>query len=151
VGDLRGGVVTKAHASQNEAVVRRFYDELWNDWNLAVADEILAPDLCFRGSLGASSVGIDGFKDYFEQARTVFPDLRAQVDELIVAGDVVVARLTWSATHAGEIFGVPSTGRRWSYVGVGIFHLDAGQIRGAWIVGDTQELWRALGVAPPLS
>lgn len=38
--------------SQNEAVVRRFYDELWNDWQLDLADEILSETLRFRGSLG---------------------------------------------------------------------------------------------------
>jgi hypothetical protein len=31
----------------NELVVRRFYDELWNEWRLSVADEILAPDVRF--------------------------------------------------------------------------------------------------------
>jgi len=133
----------------NEALIRRFYDELWNEWNLAVADKVLGPDVRFRGSLGASHVGIDAFKDYFEQVRRAFPDLHAQIDELIVAGEVIVARLTWSATHAGELFGIAATGRRWSYVGAAIFHLHAGKIQDAWIVGDTQELWRALAVVPP--
>jgi predicted ester cyclase len=81
--------------------------------------------------------------------RTAFPDLHARIDELIGADEVIVARLTWRATHAGELFGIPATGRRFEYVGVGIFHLQSGKIQDAWIVGDTQELWRALGVAPP--
>ncbi len=132
----------------NEVVIRRFYNELWNEWRLSVADEILAIDVRFRGTLGTSGSGIDHFKAYFKQARKAFPDLHAQIDELIVAGAVVVARLTWSATHAGEIFGIPATGRRWSYVGAGIFHLNAGKIQDAWVVGDTQELWRAIGVVP---
>jgi predicted ester cyclase len=42
-------------------------------------------------------------------------------------------------THAGEIFGIVGTGRRWSYVGAAIFHLNAGKIQDAWVVGDTQE------------
>jgi len=86
---------------------------------------------------------------YFEQARKAFPDLHAQIDELIIADNVIVARLTWSATHRGEIFGIPATGRKWSYVGTGIFRLHAGKIQDAWIMGDTQELWRTLGAAPP--
>jgi len=132
----------------NEVLIRRFYDELWNEWRLSVADEILAPDVRFRGTLGTSGSGIDHFKAYFHQARTAFPDLHAQIDELIATGEVVVARLTWSATHAGEIFGIPATGRRWSYVGAAIFHLNAGKIKDAWVVGDTQELWRAIGAVP---
>jgi predicted ester cyclase len=60
-----------------------------------------------------------------------------------------VARLTWTATHAGGLPGTPPTGRRWSYVGAGIFHIDRGRITDAWAVGDTQELWRAIGAVPP--
>ena len=41
----------------NKTVIRRFYDELWNQWNLATADEIVAPDVSFRGSLGRASPG----------------------------------------------------------------------------------------------
>jgi predicted ester cyclase len=60
-----------------------------------------------------------------------------------------VARLMWTATHAGEIFGIPATGRVWSYVGVGIFRLRDSKIQDAWVVGDTQEFLRSIGVAPP--
>lgn len=133
----------------NETLVRRFYDQLWNEWNFSVANEILAPDVRFRGTLGTSGIGIDHFKAYFEQARTAFPDLRAHIDEIIIAGDVIVVRLTWSATHSGKLFGIAPTGRKWSYVGAGIFHLNAGKIQDAWIVGDTQELWRTLRAVPP--
>jgi steroid delta-isomerase-like uncharacterized protein len=133
----------------NEALVRRFYLDLWNQWNLAVADEILAPDLRFRGTLGATDIGIGTFKRYFEQAREAFPDLRSDIHELIVAYDAVVARVTWSGTHAGQFLGIPATGRSWSYEAAAIFHLAAGKIQDAWTVGDTQELWRALGIVPP--
>src|SRR5437870_11029572 len=102
------------------------------------------PDFRFRGSLGFSSVGIQGFKDYFKLARNAFPDLRAEIHELIDGRDVVVARVTWSATHAGEIFGIPPTGRKWNYVAAAIFHFDAGRVADAWVVGDTQEFWRVL-------
>lgn len=79
--------------SFNESLVRRFYLDLWNQWNLAVADEILAVDLRFRGTLGASDIDIDAFKRYFVQARESFPDLHADIHELIAAGDAVVGRV----------------------------------------------------------
>jgi steroid delta-isomerase-like uncharacterized protein len=136
-------------AKHNRAVVRRFYDELWNAWALEVADEILAPDVLFRGSLGTAVVGIDAFKAYVEGVRAAFPDWHNEVEELIAEAEKVVARLTWSGTHRGELFGISPEGRRVTYVGAAIFQLDAGRIERAWVVGDTQELWRALGAAPP--
>ena len=66
-------------SDDNASVVRRFYEELWNDWDLAVADEILAPDLNFRGTLGAASSGVEAFREYFEFARRAFPDLHAEL------------------------------------------------------------------------
>jgi predicted ester cyclase len=93
-----------------------------------------------------SLVGRDAFKGYVEQVRAAFPDWHNEVEELISADDAVVARLTFTGTHRGELLGVAPTGRRVSYVGAAIFHLDDGKIASAWVVGDTQELWRALGV-----
>jgi steroid delta-isomerase-like uncharacterized protein len=139
-------MTASAPAHTNTTLIRRFYEELWNRWDLAVADEILAPDIRFRGTLGATCTGVEEFKDYVERVRTAFPDWHNHVDELIAAGEKVVARLTWSGTHAGELLGVQPTGRRVTYAGAGIFDLRDGQIRDAWVVGDTQELWRALGL-----
>jgi steroid delta-isomerase-like uncharacterized protein len=130
----------------NAEVIRRFYDDLWNRWRLELADELLAADVRFRGTLGMSLVGRDAFKGYVEQVRAAFPDWHNVVEELISADDAVVARLTFTGTHRGEFLGVAPTGRRVSYVGAAIFHLDHGKITSAWVVGDTQELWRALGV-----
>lgn len=53
--------------------------------------------------------------------------------------------MTWSATHRGSLFGIAPTGRPVTYVGAAIFRLRDGRIQEAWVVGDTQELWRALG------
>lgn len=128
------------------AIVRRFYEELWNRWDLAVADEIVAEDIRFRGSLGTTVRGRDQFKAYVESVRAAFPDWRNEVDELFGAGEKVVARLTWTGTHRGELLGVPATGREVRYVGVAIFTVVGGVIEEAWVVGDTQELWRSLGL-----
>jgi predicted ester cyclase len=131
-----------------EAVIRRFYEEVWNRWRLDVADEIVALNVRFRGTLGTRAVGIDAFKEYVTTVRAAFPDWTNRIDELISADDTVVARIRCAGTHEGEIFGIAPTGRRVAYDAVAIFHLEEEQIAEAWVVGDTQELWRALGVAP---
>jgi predicted ester cyclase len=135
-------------SERDRATIRRFYDELWNGWNLAVADEILADDVRFRGSLGATLEGREAFKGYVERIRAAFPDWHNRIDELIDAGDTIVARMTWIGTRTGELFGMAPTGQRVSYVGVAIFRLAGGVIQDGWVVGDTQELWRALGGQP---
>jgi predicted ester cyclase len=130
----------------NRQVVERFYGDLWNNWRLDVADEILTPDIRFRGSFGQTLIGCREFKRYVEMVRSAFPDWHSEVEELIECGDSVVARLKWTGTHRGKLGAVEATGARVSYVGAAIFHFADRKIHDAWVVGDTQELWRALGL-----
>lgn len=129
----------------NERVVERFYYELWNRWAVSVADEILAEDLRFRGTLGSTLTGREAFKEYVETVRKAFPDWTNRIDEMISCKDRVVARMTWTGTHEGRLGDVEPTGRRVEYVGAAIFRFSNGMIEEAWAVGDTQELWRTLG------
>jgi hypothetical protein len=47
-------------------VVERFYVELWNRWQLGVAEELVLEEIRFRGSLGAVCEGRDDFVRYVE-------------------------------------------------------------------------------------
>jgi steroid delta-isomerase-like uncharacterized protein len=129
----------------NEAVVRRFYEELWNRWQLDLAEEIVSATIRLRGSLGTSVSGRDELKRYVETVRTAFPDWENRIDEMLAIDDRVVTRMTWSGTHRGKLDGFEPTGARVEYRGAAFFRLSDGVIEEAWIVGDTQELWRALG------
>ena len=129
----------------NKAVVSRFYDEVWNRWNLEVVDEILGKNLRFRGSLGSTLHGRTDFKHYVETVRAAFPDWHNRIDEMLAVADRVVTRMTWSGTHEGRFRDIQATGVRVEYAGAAFFRLSEGIIEEAWVVGDTQELWRALG------
>jgi steroid delta-isomerase-like uncharacterized protein len=135
-------------ATEAKALVERFYHELWNRWDLAVADEILAEDVRFRGSRGATLRGRAAVTTYVDETRAAFPDWHNQVDELVAAGDRVMARLTWTGTHEGPLGDLAPTGRRVRYEGAGLFRVAHGRIVDAWIVGDTYAFWKDLGQVP---
>ncbi len=129
----------------NPAAVRRFYAELWNEWRLELIEELLSPGLRFRGSLGATCSGRGEFRAYAETVRTAFPDWHNRVDELLAVEDRIVTRMTWTGTHRGRLGELEPTGARVEYAGAAFFRLAGGLIEEAWVVGDTQQLWRALG------
>jgi steroid delta-isomerase-like uncharacterized protein len=131
-------------AYDNEAVVRRFYEELWNEWRLELAGELLAEDLRFRGSLGSVCEGGDEFLRYVNRVRTAFPDWANRVDEVVATGERVVTRMTWSGTHLGPLDGVEPSGARVEYAGAAFFRLGGGRIEEAWVVGDTAALWEQI-------
>jgi steroid delta-isomerase-like uncharacterized protein len=134
---------------ENKSLVRRYYEEMWNRWDLSLADELIGEGLAFRGSLGVAVRGRDGFRDYMRAVRRVFPDFHNRIEELVAEDDQVVARLTYTATHDGELFGIGPTGKRVIYAGVAIFRITAGRITEGWVLGDVHGLMRQLsgGVA----
>jgi hypothetical protein len=59
--------------AKNKALVRRYYEELWNRWDFALADVLLDETIVFRGSLGISVHGLQAFKEYMGTVRHAFP------------------------------------------------------------------------------
>jgi steroid delta-isomerase-like uncharacterized protein len=129
-------------------LVRRFYDELWNGWRLMVADEILAENIAFHGTLGPQLHGRDAVKNYVAQVRAAFPDWFNQIDEMVEAGNRIATGMTWTGTHLGQLGLIRPTGRTVTYRGAGFFTITDGVIARAWIVGDTAQLWARLGLLP---
>jgi steroid delta-isomerase-like uncharacterized protein len=123
-----------------KSLVRRYYSELWNAWSLAALEELISPDIVFRGSIGSTMNGIQEFKQYVIKIRAAFPDFHNHVEELIGEGEKVVARLTYTGTHRGELFGFPGTGRGITYQGIAIFQFREGKIISGYVLGDTESL-----------
>jgi steroid delta-isomerase-like uncharacterized protein len=128
-------------------LVRRYYEALWNRWDFALADELIAESIVFRGSLGISVQGRQGFKDYMRAVRAAFPDFHNRVLELIAEDDRVAARLTYTGTHHGEVLGIAPTARRVSYAGVALFRIVENQIAEGWVLGDVHGLVQQLRIA----
>src|SRR5262245_66611636 len=107
---------------EHKDLVCRYYEQLWNRWDFALADELIAEGIAFRGSLGQTVQGREGFKGYVREVRGAFPDFHNQVEELVAEGDRVVAGLRCTGKHAGARYGIATTGRRASYADVTVFH-----------------------------
>ncbi len=134
-----------------KVIVRRYYEELWNRWDLAVLDEIVAADINFRGSLSLAVKGIDGFKRYVNMVRAAFPDFHNSIEDLIAEGDKVAARLTYRGTHQGELFGLAATGKVVTYAGIAIFRIANDRIFDGWVLGDLLSLLQQLEMIPPIA
>lgn len=132
----------------HKGLIRRYYEEMWNRWDYALIDMLIAPEIAFRGSLAVVVRGREGFRNYMDLVRAAFPDFRNTIEELIAEDDAVVARLTYRATHRGELFGIAPTGKSIVYAGVAIFRVRNAQVADGWILGDTLGLMRQLGAVP---
>ena len=121
----------------NKAVVGRWFTEFWGrDVNLAVVDEIAAPDMLLKYSLHAPRRGRDDIKAFMTDFRAAFPDLNFWgTADLIAEGDLVVGRWEGGGTHTGPAFkdflagGLPAaTGRKMRFTGTTVLKVIDGRI-----------------------
>ncbi|HEX7544880.1 MAG TPA: nuclear transport factor 2 family protein [Candidatus Limnocylindrales bacterium] len=97
---------------QNKAVVRRFMTEVLTGGNLAVIDEVCAPNYVNRAMGGTD---LAGFKAMFPAMGAVISSMRFNIVNLVAEGDAVVARYTSEITLAT---GKKIDGRGLTYYGL---------------------------------
>ena len=80
-------------APENKALIRRFYEQVWDKGNLDVCDEVFAADYV-RHDLRPTEAapGPEGQKRIAADFRGAFPDLRVEIDILVGDDDYVVGR-----------------------------------------------------------
>lgn len=130
-------------------LARLYFEEAFNRGNLAVVDQILAPEfkLFVPPSLGEGPQleGLDGFRQLVVGLRTAFPDVHFAVHDTTANDDTAMVSWTMTGTHRSEWQGIPATGRRVSLTGVDVFKLADGKIVEERIHGDYLGFLRQLG------
>ena len=134
----------------NKAIARRYFEEFFNQGNLAAAAEIIAPEYEKAGPSAVPGLppGPEGSNIFVMVYRTAFPDITFTVDEQVAEGDTVVTRWTATGTHQGELAGIPATGNSVTVTGVSIDRVVDGKLVGGWNISDQLGLLRQLGVIP---
>jgi steroid delta-isomerase-like uncharacterized protein len=135
-------------SEQNEALVRRFFEEGLNTGNLAVIAEMLASDFTLHNAPPNLPPGSEGLKALIGAFRAGFPDYKDTIEDVIVEGDKVVVRWTFRGTHQGEFLGVPATNKLATTHGTSIFRISAGKIKDDWTNIDLLGLLQQLGATP---
>ena len=129
----------------NKALVRRFVEEVVNQGNLALVDELVAPDFV------SHSHGIedrDAYRQLLADLRTAFPDLQMEIEQLIAEGEWVALRGATSHTHEGPFMGIPATGTHGSHSGMAMVRVVDGRIVEFWEEADMLGLLQQLGAFP---
>src|SRR5919202_2687526 len=104
-------------AEENKAIVRRWVEECYNPGNLALVDELFAPDFANHDPARPDVRDLDGLRRLLSEQRAAMPDLLTTIEDLIADGDKVVKRFIFQGTQTGEILGIPPTGRRVTVAG----------------------------------
>jgi predicted ester cyclase len=108
--------------------------------DLDVFDEVLHPDALIHAPAGLSTASAAEEKAVWQDALTAIPDLRHTVQEVVVDGDVEMARVVVTGTMAGSFGGVDGTGRSFRIDQAVIAHLRDGKVAEAWEIADIASL-----------
>ena len=140
---------------ENKAIVGRWFTEFWGKTcNLAVVDELAAPDMLLQYSLHEPRRGREDIKAFMAGFREAFPDLNFWgTGDLIAEGDHVVGRWQGGGTHTGPAFSdfligsLPAaTGRKMYFSGTTVLRVKDGMIAEEVGLDDGVTALRQLGL-----
>src|SRR3712207_886963 len=96
---------------ENKALLRRFFEDLFMQGDLAIADEIVAASYVNHNPMPGETPGREGLKQFVTMLRTAFPDAAWTIEDQVAEGEKVVTRFTVTGTHQAEFAGIPATGK----------------------------------------
>ena len=128
-------------ANENKVIVRRIWEEVLNNRDLAAADEIFNREYA------------EHEKSWLLEWCSSFPDTHLTVEDMIAEEDKVVTRFTVRATHRGPFMGIEGSGNTITIMGIWIHRLEDGRIVEGqnWGAGDWLGLLQQMGaqIVPP--
>jgi predicted ester cyclase len=133
----------------NKKIIQRLYKEILEDWNMPLADELVANQFTSHDWPKGSPSGQEAFRNYYSNViRSVLPDARYEVDDMIAEGDKVVVRWRLLGTHKGNFLDISPTGRWVTLKGIAIYRLEDSKVTERWVVTDLHGLLQKLKESP---
>jgi len=134
---------------QGKSIIRRVFDEAFNQGHLAVVDELLAPDGISHHLSWGTPANRMGLKQLIAMFRTAFPDLHCTIEDEIIQGDKTAAHWTMRGTHKGLFLGNSPTSNPIVAEGLIYACIREGQVIENWIMIDQMSILQQLGLVPP--
>jgi ketosteroid isomerase-like protein len=119
--------------------------EAGDSGDLDAFDDPLHPDVVVHAPLGLSTDSAAAEKEVWRAALAAMPDLRHEVQEVVVEGDVEMARVVVTGTMRAAFGGVEGTGRSFRIDQAVVTHLRDGKVTEAWEIADIAALRDQVG------
>jgi predicted ester cyclase len=128
-----------SHDTQSVRVVNDVLERVWRQGDADAIDELFGAEI-------AAEVA-----KHHRQLLTGFPDVTIDVDDMIVDGDTVAARLSLTGTHTGSFADVEPTGQRVSWCSMRWWEVHEGRVVETWAMQDRLGLLQQLGALPKVT
>jgi len=136
-------------SEENKALVKRWFEEVWNKGRSEAIAEMFAEDGTAHGLSEDATATMKGPRDYvpfYSAFRGAFPDIIVTVEDMVAEGDKVAARCSVRGKHTGDHLGFAATDTPVDFTGITIVRIRDGKIVEAWNNFDFMRMNRQLGV-----
>jgi steroid delta-isomerase-like uncharacterized protein len=138
-------------SEENKALVRRWFEEVWNNGRTDAIDEMFDQNGIAHGLSDDPSNPIKGpsqFRPFHSLFRDAFPNMMIVIEDMVAEGDRVAARCSVRAKHEGDFMGRAATQGPVEFTGMTIVRIDNGKIVEAWNNFDFLTMYQQIGKMP---
>jgi steroid delta-isomerase-like uncharacterized protein len=132
---------------KNIGLMRRWFQEVWNEGNIETIHELLAPDAIAVGQLEDRKElrGAGAFVAFVKSLLESFPDMKIKVEDVFGSEDEVVVRWSSTMTHSKDHLGMPATGKEIRLTGITIARIQNEKIVAGWDSWDQLGMLKQIG------
>jgi steroid delta-isomerase-like uncharacterized protein len=129
-------------SEENKNLVRRWFEEVWNQGRLSAIDELFDRSGKAYGwpDPDRPISSPEEFAAACKTYREAFPDIHMTVDDLVAEGDKVAVRWTATMTHLGNSLGFPASAKKARLSGSSFLTCGKGRILNGWNYMDLTRL-----------
>lgn len=124
----------------------RLYYTFWNTGEFKYLDAVLAPTFIDHTLKSSYHSGSKSKKDFSIKIRSAIPDLKCSIEELLITGEMITARINFHGTSKFAFMGHSATGKPIEFVAIDILHVQDGKIVEDWHLEDKLALFQQLGL-----
>lgn len=136
-----------------EALIDRYYEEMFTDGDTDVAGEILADDVTYHGPRSVTPGTLKRRSQvaaFAKRFHAAFPDIEYEVEAVFGEGNQYAVRWSSEGTQTEKLFGIEGEGEKFSGTGLNVFEFSDGKISAVWSYWDTLGMVRELGLVSPV-
>jgi predicted ester cyclase len=134
--------------SDAQIIAARRYDTFWNTGVEALARDALAPNFVDNTLPTGRPQGVAGPLAASKLMRLAIPDINCEIEQMIVAGDRVVAHLRFRGHFTGSFGQIRGQGQTINFIATDIYRVADGRIAENWHIEDNLTLQQQLGFIP---
>jgi steroid delta-isomerase-like uncharacterized protein len=138
-------------AEENVQIMRRWFQEVWNEGRTETLYELFSPEGVAHGQESAEAElrGPQEFEGFVRKIRGAFSEIQLTVEDVFAADDKGVLRWSGVMKHTGDALGMPSSQQTVRLRGITLVRFAGGKVVESWDNWDQLGMLQQIGTSSP--